>query len=242
MKDLFDIISEPLVFEEAVKYFEDKIPVKASQFYKLAKKYKDVAFTVSGYTNAQVLKKFHDELTKAIKEGKTLVDFRENINEFLEDKGYKGITAFQADNIFQTNIQTAYQAGHYEQMSNPTVMKLRPIWLYDAVDDDSTRLSHRAMDGRCFRADNPIWDTWYPPNGYRCRCGVTTLSVAEAKRRGLVVETEVPKAHTFGGKFVKIKPDYRFDTNPAKTKFEPDLKGYPDVIVKAYEKKMSSKS
>ena len=37
--------------------------------------------------------------------------FRQSMSGFLERQGYEGLTPFQADNIFRTNIQTAYQAG-----------------------------------------------------------------------------------------------------------------------------------
>ena len=36
-------------------------------------------------------------------------------------------------------------------------------------------------------------------------------------------------------KFPAIAPDPHFGTNPAKVKFAPDLKGYPDALVKAYQ-------
>ena len=36
-------------------------------------------------------------------------------------------------------------------------------------------------------------------------------------------------------KFPAIAPDPHFNTNPAKVKFTPDLKGYPDALVKAYQ-------
>ena len=98
--------------------------------------------------------------------GNTLAEFRDNMNGFLEREGYEGITPYQAENIFRTNIQTAYNVGHYKQMTDPEVMKLRPYWQYDAVNDSRTRPSHLAMDGRVFPADSPVWDTWFPPN--RC--------------------------------------------------------------------------
>ena len=52
------------------------------------------------------------------------------MNEFLEAEGYEGLDPLQADLIFRTNIQTAYNVGHYEQMTDPGVMKLRPYWQY----------------------------------------------------------------------------------------------------------------
>lgn len=63
-------------------------------------------------------------------------------------------------------------------MTEPGVKELRPYWQYDAVNDSKTRPSHLAMDGRVFMADDPIWDTWFPPNGFKCRCTVKTLSSA----------------------------------------------------------------
>ena len=179
-------------FEEAVSYFDKKVPVTAGVFYDLADHYRALAFTVSGYTEAQIIKKFYDELLDALENGTTMEQFRQSMSGFLERQGYEGLTPFQADNIFRTNIQTAYQAGHYEQMTDPDVMRLRPYWQYDAVNDSHTRPSHLAMDGRVFPADSPVWDTWYPPNGFRCRCTVTTLSARQVKERGLKVETEAP--------------------------------------------------
>jgi len=103
-----------MTFEEAVAYFKERVPVTASRFYQIAAEYRTLAFTVSGYTKAQVLKKFYDELLAALEEGNSLAEFRENMNDFLEAEGYEGITPYQAENIFRTNIQTAYNVGHYD--------------------------------------------------------------------------------------------------------------------------------
>ena len=242
MNELFELLSKGIVFEEAADFFKGKVPVKPSEFYKLAEEYKTFAFTVSGYSKIQVLDKFYSELLRAIETGTTMKDFQKSMNEFLETKGYKGITNFQTDNIFRTNIQTAYQVGHYKQMTDPQVLKLRPYWQYDAVNDLHTRPSHLAMDGRVFRADDPIWDTWYPPNGYRCRCGVMTLSERQVKDRGLTVEDEVPRSAEINGSFVNIHPDPKFSNNPAKVPFKPDLKDYPKSLQKAFERRESSKN
>lgn len=237
MNDFEGVLStEDIAFEEAEKYFGRKIPLTPDQFYQLSEEYMSLAFTVSGYTKVQVVKKFYDELLSAIEDGTTVRTFKDNMNTFLEENGYEGITNFQADNIFRTNIQTAYQVGHYEQMSSPMVKKLRPYWQYNAVNDSHTRPSHLAMDGKVFPADSPVWNTWYPPNGFRCRCSITTLSKRQVEEKGLVVESEVPAAAELqDGRYVNILPDPAFSTNPAKAVFKPNLKGYPEVLKKAYE-------
>lgn len=234
---------DDFTFEEAVSFFGKKIPLTPSQFYKLKDKYKGLAFTVSGYTSAEMLNLFYEEVKKALEQGTTVAEFKDTMNGFLEQKGYEGISNFQADNIFRTNIQTAFQVGHYEQMTEPMVKKLRPYWQYDAVNDRSTRPTHRAMDGKVFEADSPIWDTWYPPNGFRCRCSVNTLSKRQVEERGFNVEEEVPNAVELPtGEFVNVLPDPHFAVNPAKIPFAPDMKGYPNSIKKAYEKRENSKS
>lgn len=236
MDDLDSKVSpEPLTFEVAAKYFGGKVPLTPAQFDRLQNKYKTLAFTVVGYTKLELLKAFHDELQKAIEDGTTADNFRKSMNDFLERRGYEGVTPFQADNIFRTNVQTAYQVGHYEQMTDPDVMQLRPYWQYDAVNDSHTRPSHLAMDGKVFPADSPIWDTWYPPNGFRCRCSVHTLSQRQVDDMGLKVEGTLPdRAETPSGSVVSLQPDPGFRQNPAKVKWQPNLSGYPEPLVKAY--------
>ena len=104
-------------------------------FYSIAYDYRVLAFTVSGYSKLQILRRFYEELLAALEQGNTLAEFRSNMNGFLEREGYEGVTPYQAENIFRTNIQTAYNVGHYKQMTDPEVMKLRPYWQYDAVND-----------------------------------------------------------------------------------------------------------
>lgn len=81
-----------MTFEEAVKYFKERVPVSASVFYRIAEKYRGLAFTVGGYTKAQILKRFYDEILAALEDGNTLSEFRSRMNEFLASEGYEGLT------------------------------------------------------------------------------------------------------------------------------------------------------
>lgn len=227
-----------MTFEEAAEYFRQRVPVTAKVFYTIAEDYRSLAFTVSGYSKLQILRRFYEELLAAIEDGNTLTQFRANMNDFLERQGYDGITPYQAENIFRTNVQTAYNVGHYKQMTDPDVMKLRPYWQYDAVNDSRTRRSHLAMDGRVFPADSPVWDVWFPPNGFKCRCTVRSLSERQVERMGLRVETQLPKSGVLeDGRFVNILPDPQFSTNPAKTPWKPDLEGYPEPLARAFRER-----
>lgn len=47
-----------------------------------------------------------------------------------------------------------------------------PNLIYQTVGDDRVRQTHRGLDGITLPIDDPFWDTYYPPNGWRCRCDV----------------------------------------------------------------------
>ena len=235
LEDFAKILGGDFDFPAAEEYFRGRVPVTRKQFYAIAEEYRALAFTVTNYSRITVLKAFKDELQKAIDNGTTIQEFRKGMNSFLQDKGYRGITPFQADNIFRTNVQTAYNVGHYRSMTDPAVMAARPYWQYDAVNDFKTRPSHLAMDGRVFRADSPVWDEWYPPNGFKCRCGVRSLSARQVESMGLKVESQPPgRAELTDGRVVGIRPDEHFRQNPAKAQWQPDLEGYPPELVAAY--------
>lgn len=237
------LTDKEMPFEAAVEHFGNRVTLTAKQFYRLLPKYRSLAFSVSGYTSAQILSKFYSAVLDAIENGTSMDTFRREMSSFLEDEGYCGLTPFQSDNIFRTNVQTAYNVGHYEEMTDPKVKALRPYWQYDAVHDRHTRPSHLAMDGKVFPADSPVWDTWYPPNGFRCRCTVRTLSERQVQQRGLTVEQSVPRGEELpDGRFVSMQPDPNFDSNPAKMRWAPDLSGMPKPLAEAYLAREAKKS
>lgn len=158
---------EPLPFAEAIGYFRDRVPLPPEQYKRLEDEYKTKAFTVGGIAALDVLSDIMKELLKALEEGLTAADFRKSVNQLLEDRGWEGLTRYRADNIFRTNIQTAFNVGRHRQMTDPDIIRRRPYWMYDAVGDRKTRPTHMALDGMVYPADHPFWDTWYPPNGFK---------------------------------------------------------------------------
>jgi SPP1 gp7 family putative phage head morphogenesis protein len=168
-----------LPFKEAIDYFRDR------------------AFWITGITRAEFLGEVKDELAKSMAEGLTLRDFRRALPGIFERHGYSMLHPWRIETIYRTNLQNAHQAGRQRQMTDPAVLQARPFWRYVAVQDVATRPEHAAMHGRVFRADNPVWESWYPPNGFNCRCTVQTLSAREVQRRGLKVETEDPTGKLF---------------------------------------------
>lgn len=189
-------------------------------------------------TSLEVLQEFLDCLTKAAEEGTTKEQFQKDMSSFLEEHGYEGINPWKSDNIFRTNMQTALNAGHYKSMTDETTMKMRPYWRYRTAGDGHVRESHAVMEGRVYRADDPIWDVWYPPNGFRCRCMVVSLSKKQVERMGLHVETEAPFDVDYStGELLPKFPDKGFSNNPAKTVWKPDMTNISPELRELYRER-----
>lgn len=45
-----------------------------------------------------------------------------------------------------------------------------PYLEYVTARDEHVREEHRNLDGLVYPLDDPFWDMYYPPNGWRCRC------------------------------------------------------------------------
>lgn len=77
-------------------------------------------------------------------------------------------------NYLQAEWQTARQAGHHarnwEQYQKQK--HLFPNLKYQTVGDERVRDEHAVLEGIIAPIDHPFWDKYYPPNGWRCRCGV----------------------------------------------------------------------
>ncbi|MDH3975525.1 MAG: phage minor head protein [Deltaproteobacteria bacterium] len=179
---------EPLTNKEAVAFWGDKILLSPGDYASLTDEAKLHAFSVSGIARGSELTTVYESLQKALNDGITYDQFKKSAAEVFEKRGWTGKRAWRVDNIFRTNVQQAYSIGRYKQMK--AVTDLRPYWMYDAVNDSGTRPTHRALNGKVYPADHPFWDTWYPLNGFRCRCGATTLSERQLKKKGLKVETK----------------------------------------------------
>ena len=101
-------------FKVLWKFLKQKKSLPSKLYRELEDEARAKAFTVSGYSRIEVLEQFLQELEAAIEQGTTKETFREHMNTFLEEKGYEGMNPWKADVVYRTNLQTAYNAGHYK--------------------------------------------------------------------------------------------------------------------------------
>lgn len=175
----------------ALEYWRSRAPVTPGQYKAMSQQARARAFSVAGLARRDQVAEVHKALLTALEKGEPLAKFKKRLRLLLEMKGWTGRKAWRVENIYRTNMQSAYQAGRYAQMK--AVAEARPYWRYVAVMDRRTRPTHRALHGRVYRHDHEFWDQWYPPNGFMCRCTVQTLSADQVEARGLEVQAKTPR-------------------------------------------------
>lgn len=135
------------------------------------------AFSIAGITSLDTLQAVKDSLDKVITEGGTFGAWKKQMLE----SGTLNLPKHRLDNIYRTNLQGSYMAARWDRIL--LTQETRPYIMYDALNDSRVRPAHLALDGIIRRVDDPFWITHSPPNGYRCRCSIRSLSEHQAKAR-----------------------------------------------------------
>ena len=133
---------------------------------------------------------------------KTLTEL-EYINSLLLDKNgrIKPEHLFKADlkkanfqfnhNYLNAEYQTAKRGAQMAHLWSTFVEQahLYPNLVYRTVGDERVRPEHDVLNGTIKPIDDPFWRTFYPPNGWRCRC--TVMNTAEAATKQQVDDPSV---------------------------------------------------
>lgn len=182
-------------FNEAIAFFRQKLDLPTSVWTDIQGEAQDWAFTVAGLEKAQMLQAVQ-ELILRVLEGKTSVatyeEFARDFNQLMTSSGYGELKPWRTRLIFSTNTRQAYNAGRYRTQTSLDNRLRRPYLQYIHDHPLEDRPHHKAIDKSIWRADDPIWDTIYPLNGFGCRCQVTSLSERDMEREGLSVSPYPP--------------------------------------------------
>lgn len=133
---------------------------------------------------------------------KTFQNVREIQALIFDDKGFKRdfkevkkdaakIFKKYNTNYLQAEVSHAYSAANAvnEWGAIQATKDALPFLRYQTVEDQRVREEHKSLNGIIKLVDDPFWKTYYPPNGWRCRCTtiqdfegtVTSNTITEAK-------------------------------------------------------------
>ena len=234
-----EIIAEPVHPDAAIAFWQQRAKLTDAEARALGEEARRRAFYVTGLARHDLVQLVSDGLEEALKNGETLPEFKQRIMAAIQTQGWHD---HRVENIFRTNLQTAYAAGRYKKMQ--AVKASRPYWQYLAVMDKRVRPSHAILHEKVYPANHEFWASNYPPNGFRCRCCVRTLSARQVEKEGLTVEKEMPQAGVWTDPKTNMEyfvhfpgADKGFRNNPGKDWAESglDMKKCPEVSKESYE-------
>jgi SPP1 gp7 family putative phage head morphogenesis protein len=253
--------------KDAIAFFERKGLKVSWDWQEVWRHAHAQSFTVAKATRLDVLSDIYNAIDEDLKNGGTFSAFLDKLQPILMAKGWWGRreqvnrwtgevrtvtygTPWRLETIYETNLQSAYMVGRYQGMKAAT--QYMPWWEYSAVMDSRTRPSHASLNGLVFRHDDPFWQTWYPPNGFRCRCRVIPRTDLAHKRGDFAtskgegrMETVQRSVKKRDGEIAKVRitgyrdpitgkvltPDMGFDYNPGAA---------GDRLQKLYDEKLKS--
>lgn len=210
-------------FKEAVAYFRSRVPRREQDVDRLTEENQDTAFTVAGVAQLDLVTQVWAAIDKAIAQGTSFDDFKRTAAKDLAD-AWGGEKPYRVETIFRTNVQTAYNAGRWEQMQDPDVIEIRPFSRYLAIlDTRTTRLICRPIADTILPQDDPWWRTHWPPLHFSCRSTVLPLTRDQANEIG---RTRKPSLTLIPGGF-GLTPDQRG--------YVPDISDSPAQLVHAFK-------
>lgn len=193
-----------------------------------------VAFTVSRAMQIDVLRDIREELQAAIDEGLPFEEFQRRLRPRLEARGWWGRQSMvdpatgapvevqlgsprRLRVIYESNLRSARAAGQWERIQR--TRRAMPFLEYRLGPSENHRPHHEAKAGLVLPVDDPFWSTWYPPNGWGCKCWVQQLTRAQAETRGISESPPVPTApwtnsRTGETRMVPVGIDPGWERNP----------------------------
>ncbi|MGK4358465.1 phage head morphogenesis protein [Ectopseudomonas chengduensis] len=155
------------------------------------------AWTVAKAMRLDILEAIRAAVDEAIEGGMTFAAFKRDLQPLLEKLGWWGrgelldpLTGETREvqlgsprrlkTIYDVNLRQAHAAGQWERIERTT--KTHPYLLYSLGPSREHRPEHVGWAGILLRADDPWWETHFPPNGWGCKCWVRQVSRREAER------------------------------------------------------------
>ena len=155
------------------------------------------AWTVAKAMRLDILETIRAAVDQMIEDGQSFAQFQRELQPMLEKLGWWGLgtladplTGEQREvqlgsprrlrTIFDVNLRTAHAAGQWQRIERTS--KTHPYLLYQLGPSREHRPEHLRWAGIILRADDPWWQTHFPPNGWGCKCWVRQVSRREAER------------------------------------------------------------
>jgi SPP1 gp7 family putative phage head morphogenesis protein len=192
------ILFGPVPHTEASDFIKDKPAVSRAVFEQMLPEVRARTFLVSGLVPLDIAQKLRDRIADIPDGGdwdKAKRDIADSLSPFFQPdvaaKNAEGNLMSDSERqaaaqaaaerrselLLRTHGYQAYSAAQYNVLERQK--DVFPFWRYQTAQDDRVRDSHAALEGVVLPANDPFWQTHFPPWDFNCRCTVVPLSDAD---------------------------------------------------------------
>lgn len=220
-EDLFKTKEYKALIDETAQAFNSTISHEVTEDLRKHLEYGNLVF--SGL-------KTHAQLTEA---RSLLKDENGNIRPYYQfEKDILKLNQTYNKNYLEAEyefaVHSAQSVERWQSFSDDTE---RYLLEYRTAGDERVRADHDALRGICLPKDDPFWESYFPPLGWRCRCTVVQVLASEKQLSDSQKAQQLgEKATTQIGKTGKNKLEmFRFNPALEKTLF-PKNNNYSKVV------------
>ncbi len=177
--------------QEAAAIIQARQAVHSDVYNQLLPEFRSRAIAIAGIDNMNQVRQVRDAIAK-VPAGQTWADTKKTILPILQKNNVANASK-RADTLIQTNAFQAYATTRRREQLDPRMVKLFPYLRYRTMRDNRVRPTHRRLDGLTLPANDPFWETHYPPWEFNCRCMVTQVSQQDADKMAKKGDYKLPQ-------------------------------------------------
>ncbi|KAB8153410.1 hypothetical protein EZY14_009260 [Kordia sp. TARA_039_SRF] len=156
-------------------------------FSETVEKIQDNLYRFSGAKTYQQLKEMNSFLVDDNGKIRTYNDFKRKV--FAVHQNYN---KRYLDVEYQTAVRSSQAVRQWQDFQ--ANKDLFPNLKYYTIDDERVRDDHKPLHQVIKPVDDPFWNTYYPPNGYGCRCYVESTEDEPTNRK---IKTEIREEFSY---------------------------------------------
>lgn len=160
------------IFRNVINYVQQRRKLNIA---KLQEKYNTLAFKVLNSVSEDINSDISKTVEELIKGGSHVREAKQVLAIKFAQYGIRPTSKSQLETIFRTQTQIAYASGKYYTEQDPDIEDILWGYRYVTTGDDRVRPTHAALDGVTLPKDDVFWESFYPPNGWNCRCQAIPL-------------------------------------------------------------------
>jgi len=211
--------------EQMIKFLESKGIKISANWRETLEAIRLQAFTVAHVKNADLLQYIKESLEMNLREGLSYRDFVKEVAPKVPEK-INWVT------VYRTNMSSAYNAGRIDAQEE--LKERMPYWRHVSIIDSRTRPLGKWLDGKVFPANDPHWNTYYPPNEYNDRGVVVAMNEFMLKRALKNGKAQLAKDLPKAKSGESLLPDKAFRGKPNQA-YKPDTSKYDNELKKKLE-------